>query len=158
VIVILALFVHIYGWESFSGVRFPLLFLLLAVPLPGQAMDWLVLALQHRSADAAYQLFRLFRIPVVREGLVFSFSRLQIEVAKECSGIRSTTILLVTALVLAHLILRSLWSRVLVAMSSLFIGVAKNGLRIFILSVLGEYVSTSWLDGPFITKEEASSL
>ena len=148
VVFILALFVLAYGWEVAARMRFPLLLLLLAVPLPSQVVSRLVVALQHASADAAYALFRVCHVPVLREGLVFSFSRIEIEVAQECSGIRSSTILLITTLVLAQLFLRSGVNRALVVLWAVFVGVVKNGFRIFTLSVLGEYVSTSILDGP----------
>lgn len=148
VIFVLAMSVLVYGWERAARMRFPLLLLLLAVPLPNQVVSWLVVALQHGSADAAYALFRVFHVPVVREGLVFSFSKIEIEVAQECSGIRSSTILLITTLVLAQLFLRSGVNRALVVLWAVFVGVAKNGFRIFTLSVLGEYVSTNILEGP----------
>jgi exosortase len=148
VVFLLALFVTVYGWEVAARMRFPLLLLLLAVPLPNQAVSWLVTTLQHGSADAAAVLFRIFHVPVVREGLVFSFSKIEIEVAQECSGIRSSTILVITTLVLAQLFLRSGINRILVVLWALFVGVAKNGFRIFTLSLLGEYVSINILDGP----------
>lgn len=147
-VLVLTLFVQIYGWDLAVRMRFPLLFLLLAVPLPKPATGWLVVALQHGSADAAYALFRLFHVPVVREGLLFSFSKIEIEVAQECSGIRSSTILAITTLVLAQLFLKSPANRALVVLWALLVGVVKNGFRIFTLSLLGEYVSTSILDGP----------
>jgi exosortase len=143
---IIAVFIQTYGWSSFSRLRFPFLFSLLAVPLPAWATDRVVLALQWGSADSADLLFRLFRVPTVREGLVFSFSKVDIEVAHECSSIRSSTILVVTTLVLAQLFLKSKWSKWISFLVSLPIAVFKNGVRIFTLSVLAEYVSTSWLD------------
>jgi exosortase len=147
VIFVLVLFAQIYGWESFSRMRFSLLFLLLAVPLPPKVILRLVAELQRGSADVAYALFRLFRVPVARYGLVFSLSNIDIEVAQQCSGIRSSTILFVTTLVLAQMFLKSGWSRAIAVISSLPIAVAKNGLRIFVLSLLGNYVSERWLQG-----------
>jgi exosortase len=146
---LLAAFVYTCGWETFSRQRFPWMFSLLAVPPPDRVIDTLTIALQWSSADAAYLLFRLFHIPVVRDGLVFSFSRIDIEVARECSSIRSSTILFVTTLVLAQLFLKSTRGKWIVVLLSLPVAVVKNGVRIFTLSLLAEYVSTSWLDGWF---------
>lgn len=146
---ILAMFAHLYGRKGFSRLRFPFLFSLLAVPLPDRAISWLITALQWGSADAAYLLYRLFRVPVVRDGLVFSFSNIDIEVARECSGIRSSTILFVTTLVIAQLFLKSGWSKWIAVLVSLPVAILKNGVRIFTLSVLAEYVSTTWLDSWF---------
>jgi exosortase len=148
VIFILLMFARIYGRESFARMRFPLLLLFLGVPLPIRVTVRLVAVLQRGSAEAAYALFRFFRVPVVREGLVFSFSNIDVEVTKECSGIRSATILFVTTLVLAQTFLKSGWNKAIAVICSVPIAVAKNGTRIFVLSLLGEYVSDSWLRGP----------
>jgi exosortase len=144
---ILAAFFSVYGRSLFVRKRFPLLLLFLAVPLPQGVVNSLVTALQYGSADAAGILFRILHVPVAREGLLFSFSNLDIEVAKECSGIRSSTVLFVTTLVLAQIYLKSPWNRIIAVICSLPIAIAKNGVRIFTLSVLGEYVSTNWLEG-----------
>jgi exosortase len=147
VIFMLAAFFQVYGGSVFARMRFPLFLLFLAVPLPQEAINWLVVLLQHGSADAAHVLFQLFRVPVSRNGLVFSFSNLDIEVAAECSGIRSSTVLFVTTLVLSQVFLKSRWDRAIAVICSLPIAIVKNGVRIFTLSVLGEYVSTDWLEG-----------
>jgi len=141
-------FLEIYGWQAFTRLNFPFLFSLLAVPLPTRVIEAVVVALQWGSAEATYLLLRLFRIPVVRDGMVFSFSNVDIEVAQECSSIRSSTILFVTTLVIAQMFLRSKRNKLLVALISLPVSVLKNGIRIFTLSVLAEYVSTGWLDTP----------
>ena len=146
IVFLIAIFVSLYGRTAFARFRFPLLFSFLAVPPPDRAISWLITLLQWRSADVSYLLFRLFRVPVVRDGLVFSFSKIEIEVAAECSGIRSSTILVVTTIVLAQLFLKSRRSKWIAVLVSMPIAIFKNGLRIFLLSVLGEYISTDWLD------------
>ena len=84
---------------------------------------------------------------MAQEGVVLSIPGLTLEVAKECSSIRSSLILLVTSMVLAHLLLRSNWGKVLVSVAAITLSVAKNGLRIFTLSMLGVYVDPSYLHG-----------
>jgi exosortase/archaeosortase family protein len=68
-------------------------------------------------------------------------------VAEECSSIRSSLMLLVTGMVLAHLFLRSLWSKFLVVLAAVPLSVLKNGLRIFVLSMLGIHVDPGFLTG-----------
>jgi len=152
VVFLLSAFLYVYGRGVFKQMSFPLLLLFLAVPLPQSVINGLVAALQHGSADAAHLLFTIFRIPVARDGLVFSFSRLDVEGAEECSGIRSSTVLFVTTLVLARVFLKSGWDRAIAVACSIPIAIAKNGVRIFSLSLLGEYVSTDWLEGPLHRK------
>jgi len=78
---------------------------------------------------------------------VLSIPGLTVEVAKECSCIRSSLMLLVTSMVLAHLFLRSIWRKTVVMLAAIPLSVAKNGLRIFILSMLGTRVDPGFLHG-----------
>lgn len=146
VLFLAGLFVTLYGWPAFSRMRFPFLFSFLAIPPTTRVINALTSSLQWASADATYALFKLFRIPVVRDGLLFSFSKLDILVAEECSSIRSSTILVVTTIVLAHLFLRTASRQWIAVLVSVPVAIFKNGVRIFILSVLAEYVSLNWLD------------
>jgi exosortase/archaeosortase family protein len=55
--------------------------------------------------------------------------------------------LLVTALILGHLFLRTFWGQLAFAALVVPFAVAKNAVRIFTLSVLGMYVNRSFLEG-----------
>ena len=55
--------------------------------------------------------------------------------------------LLVTVMVLAHLLLRTFWRKALVVAVAIPLSVAKNGLRIFVLAMLGTRVDPSYLTG-----------
>jgi exosortase/archaeosortase family protein len=65
---------------------------------------------------------------------------MDIEVAKECSGIRSSLSLIITALLAGHFFLRTGWSRALLVLAIVPITILKNGFRIAMLSILGVYV------------------
>lgn len=140
-------FVCCFGTRTTRRFIFPLCFLLLLVPLPEFALDRVVDFLQQGSAHAASLLFAIARVPVAQKGVVLSIPGLTVEVAKECSSIRSSLMLLVTTMVLAQLFLRSNWGKVLVSIAAIPLSVAKNGLRIFTLSMLGVYVDPSYLRG-----------
>jgi exosortase len=128
-------------------VAFPLCFLLLVAPLPERALDWITVSLQDQSAVASELLFRAARVPVERDGVVLSIPQLDIEVARECSSIRSSTMLFVATLVLANLFLRSWWRQLLLAAISIPLGVAKNAVRIFTIIELGTRVDPGYLNG-----------
>lgn len=136
-----------YGREAFRMSAFPLLFLLLMVPLPGPVLDKAVHLLQQGSAEVAYGVFRLTGVPVFREGFVFSLPGVTIEVAKECSGIRSSLALFITSLLAGYLFLRSGWNRVVLGAAVLPVLIVKNGLRIVTLTLLAVYVDRSFLSG-----------
>jgi exosortase/archaeosortase family protein len=57
--------------------------------------------------------------------------------------------LVVCGMVLAHLFLRSGWGKVLVVLVAIPLSVAKNGLRIFTIAMLGTRVDPGLLDGRF---------
>jgi exosortase len=143
----MACVVGCYGGTVFRSLLFPFLFLFLLVPPPTFLLDKAIFYLQSGSTEATYALFNLTGMPVLKTGFLLSFPTLQIEVAKECSGIRSSIMLLLTGLILAHLFLRSLWSKVVFVLFIVPFSVAKNAIRIFTLSMLGMYVDSGFLHG-----------
>lgn len=136
-----------YGNRSFRAASFPLLFLFFLTPIPTKAAEQIVFFLQIGSAEATYIIFKLAGVPVLREGFTFHLSGTSIEVAKECSGIRSTIALFITGIVAGQLFLRSRWKKILLVLSVFPITIFKNGLRIAVLSLLGNYVDPGILDG-----------
>jgi exosortase len=126
---------------------FPLCFLLWLVPIPEFAVNRIVSFLQQGSASAANLLFAAAGVPVTRDGLMLSIPGLTVEVAQQCSSIRSSLMLLVTTMVLAHVLLRSVWGKALVILAAFPLSFAKNGFRIFTVSMLAAYVDPSYLHG-----------
>jgi exosortase len=136
-----------FGARTFQLFLFPLCFLFLMVPIPQAALNWIVEFLQQQSALAARILFRAVGVPVTQDGIMLSIPNLNIEVARECSSIRSSLMLVVTTMVLAHLFLRSWWRKALLVVAAIPLSVAKNGLRIFTIAELGTRVDPGFLDG-----------
>ena len=140
-------FVCCFGIRASRRCRFPLCFLLWLVPLPELALNHIVNFLQQGSAYAARLLFAIAGVPVAQDGVRLSIPGLTLEVAKECSSIRSSLMLLVTTMVLAHLLLHSGWGKALVIVAAIPLSLAKNGLRVFTLAILGVYVDPAFLNG-----------
>lgn len=138
-----------FGAKTFRLFLFPLCFLFLTVPIPDFALSWIVEFLQLQSASAARIMFHAIGVPVTQDGIVLSIPNLDIEVARECSSIRSSLMLVVTTLVLAHLFLRSWWRKVVLVAVAIPLSVAKNGLRIVTIGELGTRVDPSFLTGKF---------
>lgn len=126
---------------------FPLCFLFLAVPLPETFVDGATVFLQRQSAVASEILFRAAHVPVMRAGIMLSIPALNIEVARECSSIRSSTMLMVITLILAHLFLRSWWRKALLVVAAIPLSVAKNAVRIFTIAELTTRVDPGYLTG-----------
>ena len=62
--------------------------------------------------------------------LGFRCLALDVEVAEQCSGIRSGLSLFITSLLMGHIFLRSPWRRLWLVLAAFPITIFKNGLRI----------------------------
>lgn len=140
-------FVLCFGSRVSQAVLFPLSFLFGLVPFPHSVTNEIVYLLQQGSTVAAHGLFSLVGVPVAQNGFMLTIPGLTVEVAKECSSIRSSSMLLVTTMVLAQLVLRSPWRKALVIAIALPLSVAKNGLRIFTIAMLATRVDPAYLTG-----------
>lgn len=147
VIIWLGAFLFCYGPLASRTALFPLVFLFLLVPWPEPLLSRVIYFLQQGSAEIAYLLFRLTGVPVLRNGVLLSVPGVTIEVAQECSSIRSSIALFITCLLAAHYSLRKAWRvSVFVALAVIF-SVIKNGFRIATLTLLSIYVDPSFLHG-----------
>jgi exosortase len=138
-----------FGLQTFQAFLFPLCFLFWLVPMPAIALDEIIHFLQHQSAFAARVLFMAAGVPVAQDGIMLSIPGLDIEVARECSSIRSSLMLIVTTMVLAHLFLRSGWRKALLIAAAVPLAAVKNGLRIFTIAELGTRVDPGIFDSNF---------
>jgi len=85
-----------FGINALRQLLLPLLFLFLLVPTPRFLVDRCIVALQAASSEGAYVVFRWAGVPLLKIGYVLSPPVLDIEVAKQCSGIRSGLMLLIS--------------------------------------------------------------
>jgi exosortase len=136
-----------FGVKILESFVFPVCFLFLLVPLPQPALERVVEFLQHQSAFATEMMFRSAGVSVVRDGLILSIPGLNIEVAPECSSIRTSELLVITALILSQLFLRSWWNKLLLVLAAVPLSIAKNAFRIFTIAEMGTRVDPSFLNG-----------
>jgi exosortase len=103
---ILGTFVVSYGVRAFKETVFPLFFLIFLVPIPLFLLDPYIRFLQRWSAESAFGVFKMIGIPIYREGFIFSLPGLTVEVAGQCSGIRSSLALFITSIISGKLFFR----------------------------------------------------
>jgi exosortase len=144
--VIIGTFILLFGKRAFQAARFPLAFLMFMIPLPTGIEYWVLRALQFGSAEFAGLLFPLTGVPVLRDGVIFQLPGITIEVAPQCSGIRSSLALLITAVLAGHLFLQSTWKKIILVLAVIPVTMFKNGIRIVTLSLLGVYVDRGYLE------------
>jgi exosortase len=147
VLIWISAFVLCYGVKAFLSARFALLFLLLLVPIPDAVIDKVIFWLQAGSASVAFWLFRLLHVPALKDGFFLRLPALDLEVRKECSGIRSSLVLLVTVLLVGQFALGSFWSKSFLILSIIPIVIGKNAVRIVSIALLSMYVDRRFLHG-----------
>jgi exosortase len=140
-------FLLFYGRRAFRAAVFPLMFLGLAIPIPGAVFHGIARLLQSGSASMVSMLFRLTGTPAFRNETVFMLPRLTIEVAEECSGIRSTLGILIVSLLAAHLFLKSKWRRTALLLLVIPISLFKNAVRITALTLLAIHWDMGFMTG-----------
>jgi exosortase len=147
VLLLIAGFVLILGEANAKASSFALAFMLFAIPIPDLILNKVIYWLQVGSAAIAEIIFNLSGAPVLREGFIFRLPKMSIEVAQECSGIRSSLALLILALLVAHFSFRPLWKKALFVFAGLCMMLIKNGIRIATLTLLANYVNPDFLYG-----------
>lgn len=147
VLVWISAFFLCYGSRSARAAVLPLCLLAAVIPVPASWMEKGSVILQQGSAEVSHRLFKIANVPVYREDMRFSLPGLTIEVAEECSGIRSSIGLLIGALIAGHLLLHSGLARFALVILAIPITIFKNAVRIVVLSVLGTYVSRDFITG-----------
>jgi exosortase C (VPDSG-CTERM-specific) len=124
------------GRDWMQAGAFPLAYLIFMVPMPGAMADALESASKYASAEVANVLFHLSGTPFLRAGTIFQLPNITIEVAQECSGIRSSWVLLMTSILAANLFLKTPWRRFALVAFVIPLGILRNGFRILVIGLL----------------------
>jgi exosortase C (VPDSG-CTERM-specific) len=125
-----------FGRDWMRAAAFPLAYLIFMVSMPDAMVNTLETASKYASAEVANVLFHLTGAPFLRAGLVFQLPNITIEVAQECSGIRSSWVLLMTSILAANLFLKSSWRRLVLIALVIPLGILRNGFRILVIGLL----------------------
>jgi exosortase len=120
------------GWELLKELRFALLVLLLAIPIPAIIFNEITIPLQILASKLATSLLQLplFGVPVLREGNVIELPAMKLEVAEACSGIRSLMSLFTLSIFYGYFLEKSFLRRAVLALASVPIAIAANAVRI----------------------------
>ena len=122
------------GWMRAAA--FPLAYLIFMVPMPDAMADALETASKYASAEVANLFFHLSGTPFLRAGVIFQLPNITIEVAQECSGIRSSWVLLMTSILAANLFLKTRWRRFALVAFVIPLAILRNGFRILVIGLL----------------------
>jgi exosortase len=118
------------GRAMLREMRFAILVLLLAIPIPAVLFNQITFPLQLLASRMASAILPLFGVPVLRDGNIIQLPSMQLEVAEACSGIRSLMSLFAVAIFYGYFLERSTARRVVLALAAIPIAVFANAARI----------------------------
>jgi exosortase len=139
----------LFGWSRLRTVVFPLAILLLMIPLPAAIFERIEFPLQIATSALSEALLRLTDIPVVRDGNLLALGNVTLEVARECSGVRTAISLATLGLVFGYVPDSRPWLKVLVAVLTLPVVVVTNGGRVATTAIAAHYYGPGAATGFF---------
>jgi exosortase C (VPDSG-CTERM-specific) len=128
------------GRKWMTAAAFPFAFLIFMVPLPDIVADWLGTASKLASAEVAALFFGIAGTPMLRDATVFQLPGIAIQVAQECSGIRSSWVLFITSVLASYLFLKHPWRRAVFIAFVIPLGIVRNGFRVLVIGLLCVHV------------------
>jgi len=134
------------GATWMATVAFPITFLIFLIPLPDGLVNAFEMTSVRASADVSAALLRALGTPMLRDGNLLALPGIVIEVARECSGIRSTWVLLITSALVSHLTLEGGWRRAALVATVIPLGIVRNSVRIVVIVLLCVYVDPRMID------------
>jgi exosortase len=125
---------------------FPIAFLSFMAPIPSGIFDWTTRFFQQTSAATAHGFLAAAGMPLFRQGMTFHMPGFTLLIVPECAGMHSTVVFLLSAVLTAHLFLRTGWKRALLVALAIPLAIVRNAFRLFVLSELCVHISPKMID------------
>ena len=138
VVAIAGLVLLLYGRRITWLMKGPLLFLVLMVPPPNRVADMIAMPLQRLTALGSAGVLNVMGWDAASEGNIIRLYGQDLEVAAACNGLRMVFAIVTLGCAMAYLARRPRWERILVACSSVLVGVAVNVVRIVATGVVSQ--------------------
>lgn len=136
-----------FGIRGLRSAKFPLLFLLLMIPIPRVLMDKIIFILQVGTGQLLYFLFRLGGTALYRHGFTFELPGIGIVVSEECTSIHAVWALVIISLLVGHFALRSSLAKTCLTLLTVPIAILTSAIRLLTLWFLTTHVSIDFLYG-----------
>jgi exosortase len=147
VILISGIVLFLAGRQALRSIAFPIGYLLFMIPLPAIVYYQLTLPLQLWASRLGATGLVALGIHTVRAGNLLFLPNCTLNVVEACSGIRSLLSLLAATVAYGYLTEQSTWKRSFLAISSIPIAIATNGLRLVATGVLSYFFGPSMDSG-----------
>ena len=129
----------LFGRGHLRALRAPLLFLLLAIPIPAIVLNTVTFPLQLIASQAGESLIRTAGVPVFREGNVIELATMKLEVVEACSGIRSVMALLTCACFVIGARPTRPATAIAIVAATIPVAITTNALRVAITGLTAHY-------------------
>lgn len=143
VVLIAGIVLFLAGRQALRSIAFPIGYLLFMIPLPAIVYYQLTLPLQLWASRLGATGLVALGIHTVRQGNLLLLPNCTLNVVEACSGIRSLLSLLAAVVAYGYLAEPSTWKRGLLAVASIPVAIAANGLRLVTTGVLSYYFGPS---------------
>jgi exosortase len=130
--------VYLGGWPLFKALSFPLLLILLMIPIPEIIYNQITFPLQLFASSVAEWALNLMGYPVLREGNVLELASQKLQVVEACSGIRSLLALTFLSLIYGFFFTKTVWIRIALFFSTIPVAIAANAGRVTFTGILSE--------------------
>ncbi len=143
VILISGIVLFLAGRQTLRSLAFPIGYLLFMIPLPAIVYYQLTLPLQLWASRLGATGLVAVGIHTVREGNLLFLPNCTLNVVEACSGIRSLLSLLAAVVAYGYLAEQKTWKRSVLAIASIPIAIATNGLRLVATGALSYFFGPS---------------
>jgi exosortase D (VPLPA-CTERM-specific) len=123
------------GWKILRLLAFPLLLLILMLPLPGIITSTLTFPLQLISSRLAAIFLRALGYPLLLQGNVIDLGVRQLQVVSACSGLRYILSLLALGIIYCYFYQRQLWKSAILLISLVPAAIIANAIRIAAMGI-----------------------
>ncbi|MCC6265846.1 MAG: exosortase [Bryobacterales bacterium] len=130
--------VYLGGWPLFRTLCFPLVLLLLMIPIPEIIYNQITFPLQLFASRVAEWALNLMGYAVLREGNVLELASQKLQVVEACSGIRSLLALTFLSLVYGFFFTKTVWIRIALFFATIPVAIAANAGRVTFTGILSE--------------------
>jgi len=144
-----SLILFFWGRSHFRLLFFPLVLLVLSIPIPALIINTISLPLQALASQLGAGFLSLCGVPVLREGNVIHLATTALGVAEACSGLRSLVSLFTLAVILAYLRWQGLGQRIALVLLAVPVALLLNVLRIGITGLIADYWDVKYAMGFF---------
>lgn len=132
------------GWKLSRLLIFPLLLLVLMIPLPELITYKLTLPLQLLSSRLASGILQFLGVPVFREGNIIDLGTQQLQVVSACSGLRYILSLLALGIVFCYFYQRTVWKAGILLVSLIPAAIIANALRVAAIALIPAFGHGFW--------------